>query len=193
MNIREDKQRLRKEMRKALQTIPLEIREHTSQSIIQNITALSMVERSVTILGFIPMKSEPDVSSLYDTAMAQGKKVAFPCCSSDGHMVFHVVNKDWRNHLVTSPYGNREPNVDTFAPIMMPILEPSILLVPGLAFSPIRQRLGRSKGFYDRFLAHKDLNCVSIGVCFSLQIRQHIPLEPHDYPLDLVVTESEIY
>lgn len=193
MNIPEDKQRLRKEMRKILQTLSLEERENKSQSIIQNITALSMVERSVTILGFIPMQSEPDLSPFYDAVMALGKKVAFPCCSSNGQMVYHLVDKDWHKHLVRSPYGNLEPNKDKYSPIYLPILKPSILLVPGLAFSPMRQRLGRSMGVFDRFLAHKDLNCFSIGVCFALQIRKTIPLEPHDFTLDLVVTESQTY
>ncbi|MDD4220658.1 MAG: 5-formyltetrahydrofolate cyclo-ligase [Sphaerochaetaceae bacterium] len=193
MNIPEDKQRLRKEMRKILQTLSLEERAKESQRIVKNIVALPLLARSSTILGFIPMQSEPDLGPLYDGALAQGKKVAFPCCSNNGQMVYHLVDQDWRKHLVRSPYGNLEPNKDKYSPIYLPILETSMLLVPGLAFSPMRQRLGRSMGVFDRFLAHKDLNCFSIGVCFALQIRKTIPLEPHDFTLDLVVTESQTY
>ncbi len=193
MNIPASKQILRHEMRTLLRKIPVEVKDDAARSIIQNIMTLPAYKNCAIVFGFIPMQTEPDVSQLYDTALSQGKKVAFPKCLPNGEMTYHLVDKDWRNHVVKSPYGNLEPQADILTPLSASTLEPSIILVPGLAFSPQCQRLGRSMGFFDRFLAHKGLHLFSIGICFALQIQRDLPTEAHDSTLDCVVTESKIY
>jgi 5-formyltetrahydrofolate cyclo-ligase len=65
---------------------------------------------------------------------------------------------------------------------------------PGLAFDRSCNRLGRGKGFYDRFLAaarvaSRDL--VAIGICLAEQLVQDVPCDPHDQPLDGVITDRE--
>jgi len=193
MNTPASKPFLRKRMRDMLKNIPPEVKRNASQRIVQSIATLPVYKRCSLVFGFIPMRSEPDLSPLYDTALSQGKKVAFPKCLPNGEMTYHLVNKDWRNHVVKSPYGNLEPQADILTPLSASTLEPSIILVPGLAFSAEGQRLGRSMGFFDRFLAHNGLSLFSIGICFASQIQRDLPTEPHDSTLDCVVTESKTY
>ncbi|MBP9682118.1 MAG: 5-formyltetrahydrofolate cyclo-ligase [Bacteriovorax sp.] len=69
-------------------------------------------------------------------------------------------------------------------------LVPEMLLIPGLAFSPKGERLGRGKGFYDKYLTH--YLGIKIGVGFSLQILESLPTEEHDVKLDYIVTEEKI-
>jgi len=65
-----------------------------------------------------------------------------------------------------------------------------LIVVPGMAFDPLGNRLGRGKGYYDRFLAqHKEVE--KIGICFDFQLVEHVPTEPNDIQMDAVLT-SEI-
>ena len=60
------------------------------------------------------------------------------------------------------------------------------ILVPGVAFSPNGYRLGRGKGYYDKFLS-KYSNLFTVGVCFREQFYLDIPTEPHDVPMNKVL------
>lgn len=65
-----------------------------------------------------------------------------------------------------------------------------LILVPGLAFSKDRHRLGRGGGFFDRLLAGPASRAFKLGICFALQLVDEIPTEPHDVVLDAVVTDE---
>lgn len=65
-----------------------------------------------------------------------------------------------------------------------------LVLVPALAFSQDRHRLGRGGGFFDRLLAGPAANAFKLGICFSFQLLDSIPSEPHDIVMDAVVTDD---
>ena len=60
------------------------------------------------------------------------------------------------------------------------------ILVPGVGFNPNGYRLGRGKGYYDKFLS-KYSNLFTVGVCFREQFYLDIPTEPHDIPMQKVI------
>ena len=61
-------------------------------------------------------------------------------------------------------------------------------VIPGVSFDRHGNRLGRGKGFYDRFL--KKLNTFKIGVCFGFQLSEEIPHGEYDVAMDEVWTED---
>ena len=67
--------------------------------------------------------------------------------------------------------------------------EIDLIIVPGVAFDRRGGRMGRGKGFYDRFLS----GCAAykVGVCFSYQRVEAIPCEEHDIRMDIVVSDLE--
>ncbi|MFN3257502.1 MAG: 5-formyltetrahydrofolate cyclo-ligase [Ilumatobacter sp.] len=67
---------------------------------------------------------------------------------------------------------------------------PDVIVVPGLAFTTLGERLGQGGGWYDRFLPHRRDDAVTIGVTFAPQIVESIPLDVHDVILDCIVTED---
>jgi 5-formyltetrahydrofolate cyclo-ligase len=69
--------------------------------------------------------------------------------------------------------------------------EIDLVIVPGVAFDASCNRMGRGKGYYDRLLSESV--AVKIGVAFSFQIVDKVPVDPHDVPLDMVVTEVDIF
>lgn len=62
-----------------------------------------------------------------------------------------------------------------------------LIVVPGMAFDRQGSRLGRGKGFYDRFLA-KHPKTPTIGLCFDFQVVEYIPKEPHDIIIGEVIS-----
>ncbi len=71
-----------------------------------------------------------------------------------------------------------------------PIVVPDLLIVPGRAFSLNGDRLGRGKGFYDRYLHH--YGGLKIGVCLEAQIVDNVPVDSHDQPVEFIVTEKRV-
>ncbi len=66
-----------------------------------------------------------------------------------------------------------------------------LVVVPGKAFDPRGNRLGRGGGHYDRFLS-RPVSTTVIGLAFSWQIVHEVPIDPWDVPVGAVVTESGV-
>ena len=62
-----------------------------------------------------------------------------------------------------------------------------LAVIPGMAFDMHGHRLGRGKGYYDRFLAQIP-DTYKIGVCFSFQLVGHVPTEPTDIAMDEIIS-----
>ena len=61
-----------------------------------------------------------------------------------------------------------------------------LIVVPGVAFDRHGNRLGRGKGYYDRFLCqHQKVK--KIGICFDFQLVDNVPVEETDIPLDEII------
>lgn len=68
------------------------------------------------------------------------------------------------------------------------LVEPKWVLVPGLGFDFSGARLGRGKGFYDRYLENQQ--ALRIGLAWTEQIVEKIPVEGHDCHMDFIITED---
>lgn len=62
-----------------------------------------------------------------------------------------------------------------------------MVVVPAVAFDRKGKRLGRGKGFYDRFLSQT--KATKVGVGYEFQLLDEIPSEPHDVPMDMIITQ----
>ena len=62
-----------------------------------------------------------------------------------------------------------------------------LIVVPGVAFDRIGNRIGRGRGYYDRFLC-KHLTVKRIGICFDFQLVDEVPTEPNDIKMDEVIS-----
>lgn len=85
-------------------------------------------------------------------------------------------------HLELGSFHIEEPVGDNF-------IDPEkleLIVVPAVAYDRRGMRLGRGKGFYDRLLSH--VKATKVGVGYDFQLFDEIPSEPHDVPMDLVIT-----
>ena len=102
-------------------------------------------------------------------------------------MQFH---KWWKNEVLQiNQFGLLEPL------LLSNNIIPDIMLVPLLAYDDYNNRLGYGGGYYDRYLnkylrSHK--NILTIGVAFSFQKCQKIPISGKDRKLNYILTEKGI-
>lgn len=66
-----------------------------------------------------------------------------------------------------------------------------LIIVPAVAFDNDKNRLGRGKGYYDRLLS-KAVKAVKVGVGYDFQLFEKLPTEPHDIPMDYIITPNNI-
>ena len=96
----------------------------------------------------------------------------------------------YREPLNVNTFGMLEPKKDKN------YIVPNIMLVPLLVFDNNKHRLGYGKGFYDRYLnkyLKKFKNILTVGVAFSFQNYNKLPIEKKDVRLDYILTERGIY
>jgi 5-formyltetrahydrofolate cyclo-ligase len=69
--------------------------------------------------------------------------------------------------------------------------EIDLMIVPGVAFTASGDRLGRGKGYYDKYLSRKGFRAYCVGVCYAHQKVEQLPVEPHDRQMDEIVVGGE--
>ena len=132
------------------------------------------MDQPLVVGGFAALPGEPVIWRL------PGQR-AYPRVSGTD-LVFCVCSQ---NDLVPGWRGILEP------PDTTPRVDPDLIVVPGLAFSRSGDRLGRGKGFYDRYL--NGSKALTIGVTDQAGIYDDVPKLPFDYAVDLVLTESRVH
>ncbi len=144
---------------------------------------LSEHPEHLTVAIFAALPGEPDLLPL--VRLHPERRWLLPKVHGDA-LSFHEVT-DPENELITGAFGIREPRADS---ALIPIPEIDVFLCPGLAFDLLGNRLGRGRGFYDRMLEMARLDALKLGVCFPYQLVDDTFPEPHDIPMDGLITPS---
>ena len=90
--------------------------------------------------------------------------------------------------LVVSTMGIREP----VSGIPFPIPFIDLVIVPGLGFDEFGNRLGRGRGFYDRFLSNSEFRGVACAFALEAQMTPAVPVGPLDCHVDMLVTDEKV-
>jgi 5-formyltetrahydrofolate cyclo-ligase len=75
----------------------------------------------------------------------------------------------------------------------VPVAKIDVVFVPLLAFDRAGHRIGYGKGFYDRFLMQCKKETLKVGLSFFEPLKDHLEVEDHDIPLDVVLTPENIF
>ena len=159
MNHEKSKEELRQRMQEELRALDLEDRRGRSLQICNHVLELPVWKQARVVIVFEPFKYEPEITPLISDLQRRGSEI-----------------------IVILPTARSQHDVAIFGPI-------DVVLVPGIAFTRAGARMGRGFGFFDRFLAHRALMAIKVGLAFRFQIVESLPLESHDIKLDLVVTD----
>jgi len=152
-------------------------------------------------------KSKLICDRLVQTLLFQeSNRIAFYCATDNEVSTYELMDKyRFKKHIVLPvisienmnfyPYTGKE-NLKKGAfgilePISRDIVPPEdidLFIVPGVAFDYLCNRMGRGKGYYDRFLSNIDKP--TIGLCFEFQLMKYTPHESHDKKMTIVLTEN---
>lgn len=137
-----------------------------------------------TVLAYVPLKSEINVSAFINLALKKNKKVGIPICHGK-EMIFSEITTNWENKLAIDKNKTKIPKEE----IPISLKGNILILVPGLAFTFEGNRLGRGGGYYDRFLysLKNKKNVFKLGLCYKEQILQKIPLDQNDQRVDKII------
>ena len=146
-----------------------------------------------TIFLFLSMNDEIDTKPLLEMSLRDGKKIFAPGVDKkSGALVFYRVSSPggpWQE----GPFGIREPLNESEKAAAGDF--PALVITPGLAFDRKGNRLGRGRGYYDRFFAGLDAagrEYTALGLCMEAQLSAQVPAGARDKKMDGILTGKEL-
>lgn len=161
-------------------------RRRASEEICRRVLALPELGAARVALLYAALPDEVDPARIGERLRGRGVMTFYPRVVTDGGL--ELVAIDDELSLGAGYRGIREP-----VGRPRPPSEIDVAVVPGVAFDLLGGRLGRGGGHYDRLVATLTEHAVTIGVCFGCQLVPSVPREPHDRPVDVIVTEHAIH
>ncbi|MDD4956991.1 MAG: 5-formyltetrahydrofolate cyclo-ligase [Candidatus Omnitrophica bacterium] len=186
-NIIRGKEEIRKEMIRRLKGQAPSARDKKSLKIQKEVLASEEFKGSRTVMAYVSLPSEVGTDQFIQEAMERGKRIVVPYIGPDDQRII-ASELTSVEELEKGPFGISQPGQGRFKAI--PLKEIDLIVVPAIAYDKKNMRLGRGKGYYDRFLAEEGLSSANtIGVAFNFQIVDEIPSDPHDRPVQRVITD----
>jgi 5-formyltetrahydrofolate cyclo-ligase len=180
-DLRLTKAKIRNKILDRLKRQEEETRNKKSQIIKKALFRTSVFKKAKIVMFYMSFGGEVDTADMIKEAKKLGKTVVVPVCGKN-RIMGPCVLKD-KGKLLKGPYGILEPAVKK--PISLKSL--TLVIAPGLAFDKKGNRLGRGKGYYDRFLEILPEDVMSIGLAFDFQILPFIPTTKTDIAVKKVI------
>jgi len=137
------------------------------------------------ILFYLSFDGEVDTYSMIEDSLGMGKAIAVPFVERGEKDILPCLIKSISSKsLKKGLYGIKQPK--RFYPIDLERID--LVIVPGVCFDKKGNRLGRGKGYYDRFLKKLSSSTKKIGLAFDFQILPSLPREPHDSCVDKIIS-----
>ena len=178
-----NKSELRKEIRNRKRQFSQAQLGELSLSVISQLREHPKVKAAHTLLLYYSLPDEVNTHEWIDELVAQGKQVILPVVVDNENMILREYTG--RQDLAEGSFHIQEPIGKPFPREKYQELEVGI--IPGMSFDDKGNRLGRGKGYYDRFLSQVS-SIYKIGVCFGFQKEQVIPSENTDIRMDEVIS-----
>ncbi|MFF4408055.1 5-formyltetrahydrofolate cyclo-ligase [Streptomyces sp. NPDC001262] len=152
---------------------------------------LPELARARTVAAYVSVGTEPGTRALLDALRARGIRVLLPVLLPDNDL-------DWAlyrgaAHLAPARRGLLEPDGERLGPEA--VTQADAVLLPGLAVDGRGMRLGRGGGSYDRVLsrlARAGATPARIVLLYDDEVVARVPEEPHDHPVEAVVTPGGV-
>ena len=144
-------------------------------------------KKKIKVALYYPSNFELNVLKILDHRNFSNQEILLPVTDKNNLMNFF----SWKKNevLYVGKFGILEP-------IKSKPKIPDLILVPILAFDKNKYRLGYGKGFYDRYLnkyLKKFKNIFTVGIAFSFQRHDNLPVNQKDVKLDYIITEKGIF
>ena len=173
---------LRTQFREKRRALLPDLAGEKSLAITRKLLELKEYKDASSVLFYVSKAEEVDTHDVIKEALASGKKVYLPKIKGDFLMICPLLNYE---DLQPGEFGILEP-CEPASPTQPKDID--LIVIPGVAFDKKGNRLGFGKGHYDRLL--KETRGFKVGLAFDEQLLDELPVEEHDVPLDLLLTDS---
>ena len=165
-----------------------------SRLVQERLFATEWWRRARWVFVYIAMSVEVDTTPIVTRAYREGREVAIPRIEGE-EITFYRYEGRTRG-LIPNQFGILEPDPQWLPVEPRELAEgPLLILAPGLAFDRSLRRIGRGKGYYDRFLARArsgPRECLVVGLALAEQVVEEVPAGSLDQSLDGLVTDREL-
>ncbi|MCK5675811.1 MAG: 5-formyltetrahydrofolate cyclo-ligase [Verrucomicrobia bacterium] len=179
------KQQIRREIETQRKALDAQWLETASARVVETLLSMDVFQSAETVALYMAISGEVNLDSLFQKCRELGKRTCIPVFNTK-EKLYEMAEITPETECLTGHYGIREP----LSPCLFPMDNVDLVVVPGVAFDRKGNRLGRGGGYYDRLL--EGFSGASSAVAFDFQVLPSIPLEQHDKPVDVLVTETEI-
>ncbi|MBW2501395.1 MAG: 5-formyltetrahydrofolate cyclo-ligase [Deltaproteobacteria bacterium] len=186
----DERERLRKKILGARDRMAAGARRAKSRLAVKNFWQLPELQHWSTLFIYVNFRSELETVELIRQCLARGKRVAVPLVNAPENAMVPLLIKDPEKDLAPGYYGIPEP--DPRKSLRVDAREIDAAVIPGSVFDVRGGRLGYGGGYYDRFLVYDAPRAKRVGLAFEMQLVERVPVQPHDQPLDILITEERI-
>ena len=153
-----------------------------SSTIAGKLLELPCIKEADTLMLYCSLPDEVDTMELLHKLRLDGKRILLPKVTGESDMELCEYSGD--DDLQAGSYGILEPCGERFEDFG----EIKVAVIPGMAFDKSGNRLGRGKGYYDRFLNKPEFSKLyKIGICFPFQLFEALPADKYDIRMDMTI------
>jgi len=181
---------LRKRILATRDRLSIDARREKSLAVLNNFWSLLEVHRWSTLFMYVHFRSEVETVELIKRCLGRGVRIAVPLVDAAAVSMIPLLINDPEKDLAPGYYNIPEPD-----PRQSTRIDPGEIdaaVIPGSVFDIHGGRLGYGGGYYDRFLVNDAPRAKRIGLAYEVQLVEKVPVEPHDQPLDILITEKRI-
>ncbi len=173
------KSQIRKEALERRRLLTEQEKEEAAFLLTKRIMEHQWFDSSEHVLAFAPYGSEIDITEILREFFAKGKKVYLPKVQGEEMEFYRILSLD---ALEEGYKGIKEPKGDSERFLYEEATaQKTLMIMPGVAFDHVRNRIGYGKGYYDRYLQDKTaLQLRTIAVGFQCQMVDEIPAQDTD-------------
>lgn len=143
-------------------------------------------KQSNNIFIYVSCGSEVDTKSIIKIAMKEGKRIFVPRIIKETKEM-KAIEIESLYELERNTYGILEPKNSSN---VIDKNEIDIIIVPGIAFDYVGNRIGYGGGYYDRYLNEIALKRNKIALVYDFQLIDRLESEQHDVSVDYIITDK---
>lgn len=170
-----------------------------SQKALIELYNFDLFKKASCVLSFVSYGTEIKTNQLLDIILNENKMLCLPRTENE-KMEFYYINsdEDFSEQTEIGEYGITVPKFNQDKLDLNSIPDKTLIIIPGLAFDERGNRLGKGKGYYDKFLAEllstseKEKILGIVGYCYDFQIIDKVITEPNDIPVDYIISDKRI-
>ena len=156
-----------------------------SQLICDNIKSMVLYNSAKVIFAFMPTDKEVDISNVLMDILNRGKTLCIPLCLENNTMICKKITS--LEDVEVGKYGILEPKKSCLTISKEKI---DLAIIPCMAADEFGFRVGKGKGYYDKFL--HDVKFKKAVICPQFALYSKLPKEKFDIACDVVVTENNV-